>query len=348
MSNGFSESELERVALQWLKDAGYAVAFGAEIAPGEARAERDDHHEVLLARRLRDALERLNPDLPPDLLEEAFRKLTRTESPSLIQNNRAFHRMLTEGVTVEQRRKDGSIAGIQVRPLDFEEPDNNNWLAVNQFTVVEGRHKRRADVVIFVNGLPLAVIELKNPADEQATIWNAFNQLQTYKNEIPSLFRFNELLIVSDGVEARVGSLTSDRERFMPWRTIDGKSLAPATVPQLQVVIEGIFDKRRFLSLIRHFVAFEDEGSGKISKKIAGYHQFHAVNKAIEATIKASRAIGDRRCGVIWHTQGSGKSLTMVFYAGRLVMHPAMENPTIVVLTDRNDLDDQLFGTFSR
>jgi type I restriction enzyme R subunit len=348
VNGGFTESELEEAALEWLDGVGYAVLHGAEIAPGEEKAERDDYHEVILARRLREALERLNPDLPPELLDEAFRKLTRTESPSLIQNNRAFHRMLTEGVTVEQRREDGSIAGVQVRLLDFEEPDNNDWLAVNQFTVVEGQHERRADVVIFVNGLPLATIELKNPADEQATIWSAFNQLQTYKNEIPSLFRFNELLIVSDGVEARVGSLTSDRERFMPWRTIDGKSLAPATVPQLQVVIEGIFDTRRFLSLIRHFVAFEDEGSGKISKKIAGYHQFHAVNKAIEATIEASRATGDRRCGVIWHTQGSGKSLTMAFYAGRLVMHPAMENPTIVVLTDRNDLDDQLFGTFSR
>jgi type I restriction enzyme R subunit len=348
VSGGFTESELEEAALEWLDGVGYAVAHGAEIAPGEAKPERDDYHEVLLARRLRDALERLNPDLPPDLLEEAFRKLTRTESPSLIQNNRAVHRMLTEGVTVEQRREDGSIAGVQVRLIDFDDPDNNDWLAVNQFTVVEGQHERRADVVIFINGLPVAVIELKNPADEQATIWSAFNQLQTYRNEIPSLFRFNELLIVSDGVEARVGSLTSDRERFMPWRTIDGESLAPATVPQLQVVIEGIFDKRRFLGLIRHFVAFEDEGSGKISKKIAGYHQFHAVNKAIEATIKASQVSGDRRCGVIWHTQGSGKSLTMVFYAGRLVMHPAMENPTIVVLTDRNDLDDQLFGTFSR
>jgi type I restriction enzyme R subunit len=348
LSDGFSESELEQVALTWLSESGYAVAHGVEIAPGEAKPERDDYHEVLLARRLRDALERLNPDLPPELLEEAFRKLTRTESPSLIQNNRAFHRMLTEGVTVEQRRDDGSIAGVQVRLIDFDDPDNNDWLAVNQFTVVEGQHERRADVVIFINGLPLAVIELKNPADEQATIWSAFNQLQTYRNEIPSLFRFNELLIVSDGIEARVASLTADRERFMPWRTIDGESLAPATVPQLQVVIEGIFDKRRFLSLIRHFVAFEDEGSGKISKKIAGYHQFHAVNKAIEATIKASQVSGDRRCGVIWHTQGSGKSLTMVFYAGRLVMHPAMENPTIVVLTDRNDLDDQLFGTFSR
>lgn len=348
MSDSFSESELEQVALQWLKDAGYAAAHGAEIAPGEAKAERDDYHEVILARGLRDALERLNPDLPPELLEEAFRKLTRTESPSLVQNNRAFHRMLTEGVTVERRRDDGSIAGVQVRLLDFNDPDNNDWLAVNQFTVVEGRHERRADVVLFINGIPLVVVELKNPADEQATIWSAFNQLQTYRNEIPSLFRFNELMIVSDGVEARVGSLTADRERFMPWRTIDGESLAPATVPQLQVVIEGIFDKRRFLSLIRHFVAFEDEGSGKVSKKIAGYHQFHAVNKAIEATIKASHATGDRRCGVIWHTQGSGKSLTMVFYAGRLVTHPAMENPTIVVLTDRNDLDDQLFGTFSR
>ncbi len=343
-----AESDVEAAAFEWLAGLGYLVQFGSEIAPGEPKGERDDYHEVILARRLREALERLNPALPPELLEEAFRKLTRTESPSLVQNNRAFHRMLTEGVTVERRREDGSIAGVQVRLLDFEEPDNNDWLAVNQFTVVEGRHERRADVAVFANGLPLATIELKNPADEQATIWSAFNQLQTYKNEIPSLFRFNELMIVSDGVEARVGSLTSDRERFMPWRTIDGESLAPATVPQLQVVIEGIFDKRRFLSLIRHFVAFEDEGSGKVSKKIAGYHQFHAVNKAIEATIEASRATGDRRCGVIWHTQGSGKSLTMVFYAGRLAVHPAMENPTIVVLTDRNDLDDQLFGTFSR
>ena len=348
MSGAFTESELEEVALEWLDGVGYTIAHGAEIAPGEPKAERDDHHEVILARRLREALERLNPDLPPDLLEEAFRKLTRTESPSLVQNNRAFHRILTEGVTVEQRREDGSIAAVQVRLIDFNDPESNDWLAVNQFTVVEGQHERRADIVIFVNGLPLAVIELKNPAEEQATIWSAFNQLQTYKNEIPSLFRFNELLIVSDGIEARVGSLTSDRERLMPWRTVDGKSLAPASVPQLQVAIEGIFDKQRFLSLIRHFVAFEDESSGKVSKKIAGYHQFHAVSRAIETTIEASQATGDRRCGVIWHTQGSGKSLTMAFYAGRLAVHPAMENPTIVVLTDRNDLDDQLFGTFSR
>lgn len=348
MSDAFKESELEEAALEWLADAGYAVAHGAEIAPGEAKAERDDYHEVLLGRRLRGALERLNPDLPSDLLEEAFRRLTRTESPSLVQNNRAFHRMLTDGVTVEQRRDDGTIAGVQVRIVDFDDPDNNDWLAVNQFTVVEGQHERRADVVIFLNGLPLAVIELKNPADEQATIWSAFNQLQTYKNEVPSLFHFNELMVVSDGLEARVGSLTSDRERFMPWRTIDGQSIAQSTVPQLQVVIGGIFDKERLLSLIRHFVVFEDEGSGKLSKKVAGYHQFHAVNKAVEATIQASRTTGDRRCGVIWHTQGSGKSLTMVFYAGRLAVHPAMENPTIVVLTDRNDLDDQLFGTFAR
>lgn len=348
MSDGFAESEVEEAALSWLSDLGYNIEHGAAIAPGESKAERDDYHDVVLGRRLRETLERLNPDLPPDLLEEAFRKLTRTESPSLIQNNRAFHRMLTEGITVEQRRNDGSIGGVQVRLVDFDEPDDNDWLAVNQLTVVEGQHERRADVVIFVNGLPLAVIELKNPADEKATIWSAFNQLQTYKNEIPSLFRFNELMVVSDGVEARVGSLTAIRERFMPWRTIDGESLAPVTIPQLQVVIQGAFEKRRFLDLIRHFVVFEDEGGGTLSKKIAGYHQFHAVNKAVEATLAAARPQGDRRCGVIWHTQGSGKSLTMVFYAGRLVLHPAMENPTVVVLTDRNDLDDQLFGTFSR
>ncbi len=348
MSNGFTESELEEAALEWLGGLGYAVAHGAEIAPGEAKAERDDYHDVVLGRRLREALERRNPELSADVLDEAFRKLGRIEFPSLVLNNRAFHRMLIEGVTVEQRRDDGSIGGVQVRLVDFDEPDDNDWLAVNQLTVVEGQHERRADIVLFVNGLPLAVIELKNPADENATIWSAFNQLQTYKNEIPSLFRFNELMVVSDGVEARVGSLTAIRERFMPWRTIDGESLAPATIPQLQVVIQGAFEKRRFLDLIRHFVVFEDEGGGTLSKKIAGYHQFHAVNKAVEATLAAARPQGDRRCGVIWHTQGSGKSLTMVFYAGRLVLHPAMENPTVVVLTDRNDLDDQLFGTFSR
>jgi type I restriction enzyme R subunit len=256
--------------------------------------------------------------------------------------------MLVDGVNVEFARPDGSIAGAQAWLVDFDKPENNDWLAVNQFTVAEGQHTRRPDVVIFLNGLPIAAIELKNSADENATIWNAFNQLQTYKDQIPSLFVYNELLVISDGLEARVGSLSADREWFMPWRTIEGEELAPASTPQLQVLIQGLFEKRRLLDFLRYFIVFEDSGKGDPVKKIAGYHQFHAVNKAVQTTIKATRPAGDRRAGVVWHTQGSGKSLTMVFYAGRLVLDPKMQNPTIVVITDRNDLDDQLFGTFSR
>ena len=251
-------------------------------------------------------------------------------------------------MTVEYTRPDGSIGGAQVRVFDFDNPENNDWVAVNQFTVVEGQNNRRPDVLIFVNGLPIALMELKNPADENATIWTAFKQIQTYKAQIPSLFTYNELLIISDGMEARVGSLTADTERFMPWRTIEGEELAPPGMVQLQVVIQGLLDKRRLLDFIRYFVVFEDEGGGVLTKKIAGYHQFHAVNRALATTIQASAETGDRRVGVVWHTQGSGKSLTMAFYAGRLVLEPRLENPTIVVITDRNDLDDQLFGTFSR
>jgi GxxExxY protein len=264
----------------------------------------------------------------------------------------------------------GSLGGDLVRVLDFDNPENNDFLAVNQFTVVEDRHERRPDVVLFVNGLPLAVMELKNAADEDATIWSAFNQLQTYKQQIPSLFTFNEALMISDGVEARIGTISADRERFAPWRTIAGEDLAPASMPELQVVLEGAFEKTRFLQLVRHFIVFEPTtndpqtgvrgskmthsepttpvvGSGFI-KKMAGYHQFHAVNLALAATLKATGAGGDRRVGVVWHTQGSGKSLTMAFYAGRVILEPAMKNPTVVVITDRNDLDDQLFGTFDR
>ena len=256
--------------------------------------------------------------------------------------------MLVDGVNVEYSRPDGSIAGAQAWLVDFDNPENNDWLAVNQFTVAEGQHTRRPDVVIFLNGLPIAVIELKNSADENATISNAFNQLQTYKDQIPSLFAYNEFLVISDGLEARVGSLSADREWIMPWRTIEGEELAPASTPQFQVLIQGLFEKRRLLDFLRYFIVFEDSGKGDPVKKIAGYHQFHAVNKAVQTTIKATRPNGDRRAGVVWHTQGSGKSLTMVFYAGRLVLDPEMQNPTIVVITDRNDLDDQLFGTFSR
>lgn len=344
---GVSESTVEDAALGWFDGLGYTVLHGPEIAPEEPAAERDSYEDVVLAGRLRKAIDRLNPRIPAEARREAFRKVTLPESPSLVANNRTFHRMLVDGVEVEYQREDGSIAGDRVRLIDYKNPENNDWLAVNQFTVIEAGHNRRPDVVVFVNGLPLAVIELKNPADEEATIWTAFNQLQTYKQDIPSLFVFNEALIVSDGMQARIGSLTANKEWFLPWRTIEGEELAPETMLQLEVLTRGVFDRGRFLDYVRHFIVFEEERKETV-KKLAGYHQYHAVNQAVEATAKASGPHGDKRCGVVWHTQGSGKSLTMAFYAGRIILHPAMENPTLVVLTDRNDLDDQLFGTFSR
>ena len=348
MLTGFTESIVEEAALAWLGAKGYTVLHGPEIAPGEAMAERDSYGQVVLEGRLRQALARLNPEVPADALDEAFRKLTRLDSPSLVGNNHALHRMLVEGIPVEMQRADGSRGHEPVWALDFADPENNDFLAVNQFTVVEDKHDRRPDVVLFVNGLPLAVMEFKNAADEKADIWKAFNDHQTKKAQIPSLFAYNEALVISDGVEARIGTLTADREWFMPWRTIEGEALADTKLPQLQVVLEGAFDKRRFLDLIRHFIVFEDVGGGVLVKKMAGYHQYHAVNAALEETARAAGAGGDRRVGVVWHTQGSGKSLTMAFYAGRVVLHPAMENPTLIVITDRNDLDDQLFGTFAR
>ncbi|HXF44791.1 MAG TPA: type I restriction endonuclease subunit R, partial [Burkholderiaceae bacterium] len=371
MSDAFSESVVEQAALAWLEDAGWPVAHGPDIAPDTLLAERRDYGEVVLARRLRDALARLNPELPAEALEDAFRKLTRPEGADLLQRNRHCHRLLIDGVTVEYRDADGGIRGAQARAIDFDDPGNNDWLAVNQFTVVENKHERRPDVVLFVNGLPLAVLELKNTADEDATVWTAWQQLQTYQAEIPSLFATNGMLVVSDGVQARVGALAAGREWFKPWRTIAGERLADSHVPELQVVIEGVFAPRRFLDLVRDFIVFEDDGSGRLVKKMAGYHQFHAVRVAVEETLRAARlqqqahraqqewgryeagrkpggAPGDRRIGVVWHTQGSGKSLTMAFYAGRIIREQAMENPTLVVLTDRNDLDDQLFATFSR
>ncbi|MGQ9928658.1 MAG: type I restriction endonuclease subunit R, partial [Chloroflexaceae bacterium] len=361
-----TESDIESATLAWLESAGWVVRNGAEIAPGELAAERTDYGQVWLSQRLRDALARLNPGLPQEALDEAFRKITHPEGATLEARNRALHRLLVDGVTVEYRTDDGGIRGAQARVIDFDEPDNNNWLAVNQFTVVENRRERRPDIVLFVNGLPLVVIELKNPADEGATIWTAFQQLQTYKAELPTLFAFNEVLVVSDGLEARIGTLTAGREWFKPWRTIGGETLADQSMPELQVVIEGVFAPRRFLDLVRDFIVFEDDGGGRIVKKMAGYHQFHAVQVAVGETLRAAELAhgdhvaepagryeaggkpGDRRVGVVWHTQGSGKSLTMVFYAGRIIREPAMENPTVVVLTDRNDLDDQLFATFSR
>jgi type I restriction enzyme R subunit len=346
--SGFSESVVEDAALAWLAEVGFGVAHGPEIAPGEPAAERDSFSEPLLPGRLRQALQRLNPKVPADALDEAYRRVTRIDTPQLLDANHAFHTFLVDGVPVDYLRADGTTAHDLVRLVDFENEAANDFLAVNQFAVIDGRANRRPDIVLFVNGLPLAVIELKNAADEGATIWSAFRQLQTYKQQIPALFTFNEVLVVSDGLEARVGTLSADRERFMPWRTIDGSALASSRLTELEVLLRGVFEPRRFLDLLRHFVVFEDDGRGASVKKMAGYHQFHAVQKGVETTVAASKPRGDRRAGVVWHTQGSGKSLTMAFYAGRVIVEPAMANPTLVVLTDRNDLDDQLFATFSR
>ena len=367
-----TEAEVEQAALSWLEGVGWQVAHGPDIAPDTPNAERADYGQVALERRLRDSLAELNPGLPADALDDSFRRLTRPDGSTLEARNRAFHRMLVNGVEVEYRESGGRVRGDQVRVIDFDDPANNDWLAVNQLTVTENRNTRRADIVLFVNGLPLGIIELKNPADEDATIWTAYQQLQTYKSDLPSLFSMNAMLMVSDGVEARVGALTAGREWFKPWRTITGETPADPNMTELQVMLEGVFDPDRFLALVRDFIVFDDDGSGALVKKMAGYHQFHAVRVAVNETLRAANlqrealriaderggryeaglnpggALGDRRIGVVWHTQGSGKSLTMAFYTGAIVREPAMENPTIVVLTDRNDLDDQLFGTFSR
>ena len=368
-----NESTVEDAALAWFAELGYAIGHGPDIAPGEPAAERDSFGEVVLVGRLRAAIRRLNPAMPEEAREEALRKLLRVGTPALTQTNRAFHHMLRDGVPVEYPRPDGSIAGDHARLVDFEHAGTNDWLAVNQFTVVEGQHNRRPDIVVFVNGLPLGLIELKNAVDEDATIWSAYAQLQTYKAEIASLLHYNAVLVVSDGLQARMGSVTANQEWFKVWRTIDGRQDAAPQSLELEVLIKGVFERQRFLDLLQHFIVFEEDAdSGALHKIIAGYHQFHAVNAAVEETVRASGMVdrnlarqdeaagnywagrmhggkpGDRRAGVVWHTQGSGKSFSMLFYAARVVRHPAMQNPTLVVLTDRNDLDDQLFGQFQR
>ena len=366
-----TEADVEQAALDWLSGLGWQVTYGPDIAPDATDAERGDYGQIVLERRLRSAINGLNPELSLSALDDAYRKLTRPAGSTLAARNRSFHRMLVDGVTVEHRDGDGHIRGAQVRSIDFDDPARNDWLAMNQFTVTEDRNTRRPDIVLFVNGLPLGLIELKNPGDEDATIWTAWQQVQTYRTELPSLFAMNETLVVSDGTAARVGTLTSGREWFKPWRTTTGETLAAPELTELQVLLEGIFEPGRFLALIRNFIVFEDGGGGPLIKKMAGYHQFGAVRAAIDETLRAARLQrasdgfsdphslyeagrrpggepGDHRIGVVWHTQGSGKSLTMAFYAGAVIREPAMENPTIVVLTDRNDLDDQLFGTFAR
>ncbi|MEY2563335.1 MAG: type restriction enzyme subunit [Verrucomicrobiota bacterium] len=362
------ESVVEDAALSWFEKLGYAVEQAAALAPDGAAAERRSFAEVVLAGKLRDAITRLNPAIPDDAREEALRKVLRHDAPSLVGNNRLFHQTARDGVPVEYRRGDGSIAGDRVRLIDFDNPDANDWLAVNQFTVIEGQNNRRPDIVVFVNGLPLGIIEMKVPEDTDKWFAAAYNQIQTYKQEIPSLMHYNEVTVISDGLEARIGSLTANQEWFKVWRTIEGEFDAPKTALELETLIRGVFEKRRFLDLIRNFIVFEDDpDTGAVHKLMAGYHQFHAVKAAVDETIRAigkdrtgeaegtywagkmqGGTEGDRRVGVVWHTQGSGKSLSMLFYAGCIIEEPAMENPTLVFLTDRNDLDDQLFGQFQR
>jgi type I restriction enzyme, R subunit len=374
-----SEAQLENALLDQLVDLGYACTSDDIIGPDGKQPEREAYDEVVLKGRLEAALARLNPALPTEARADALRRLTQSELPNLLEENRRIHRLLTEGADVEYFSQDHVLTAGKVNLIDFERPDRNDWLAVQQFTVVAGQYRRRPDVVVFVNGLPLAVIELKAPGGESATLSGAFNQLQTYKQQIPELFRSNALLVTSDGLNARIGSLSADLERFMPWRTTNGRLIEPKGTPEQGILIEGVFEPNRSLDLLRHFTVFsasrDKSGGDGLIKIIAGYHQFHAVKKAVASTLRASRVAstlhpgrpnrvaedpaeyglpgvdsqpsGDRKAGVIWHTQGSGKSLLMAFYAGLLVFEPRMENPTLVVLTDRNDLDDQLFATFA-
>jgi len=338
--NSIRENEIEEIAIGYLQGLGYKYLNGLVLSPDGEHPERK-YNEVVLVTRLRDAIDKLNPLLSQDAKEEALKKVLRSDSPNALINNENFHKRLTEGVEVEVRTADG-IRGEKVYIADFNKPENNEFLAVNQFTIIEGNQNKRPDIILFINGLPLAVIELKNAVDENATIKSAFSQLQTYKQAIPSLFTFNELMIVSDGWHALCGTVTSDFGRFMSWKTKDGRTTADTLQPQMEVMFVGMLNKQTLMDLIRHFIVFE-KSKDKTLKKVAAYHQYYAVNKAVTATQIATAKTGDRKAGVVWHTQGSGKSLSMVFYVGKLVL----ENPTIVVLTDRNDLDDQLYETFT-
>ena len=373
-----SEEEVESALLQQLQSLGYTHKTEKDIGPDGKDPERSSYSECILIKRLETAIERINPHLPPEARQDALNKILATETPSLIEENRRLHSLIVDGINVEYYAEDGTIRGDQVFVIDFDNIEKNDWLIIDQFTVIENSHNRRPDVVVFVNGLPLGVIELKNPGTEKASLTSAYNQLQTYKSEISSLFRTNAALVTSDGLLARIGSLTANEERFMPWRTTDGENVEAKGTPEMLTLIEGVFEKKRFLKLAQNFTVFgqsqDKQGQSKIIKIVAGYHQFHGVEKAITATLHAlpnktdeneygsgmqedpkefglpsatDHPEGDKRIGVIWHTQGSGKSLLMAFYAGRLVQHPKLENPTIVVITDRNDLDDQLFSTFS-
>lgn len=367
-----SESEIETLAIERLQTLGFDYVYGPDIAPDSLNPERDSFAEVLLTKRLRNAVARINPTLPPAALDEAIKVVQRISSPELLVNNETFHRLLTEGVNVSYQ-KDGNTRGDLVWLVDFDHPDNNEFVVANQFTIIENNQNKRPDIILFVNGLPLVVIELKNAADENTTLKSAYQQLNTYKETIPSLFTYNGFVVISDGLEAKAGSISAGLSRFMAWKTADGKVEASHLVSQLETLINGMLNKATLLDLVRHFIVFEkskkeDPVTKQISisnvKKLAAYHQYYAVNAAVVSTLRATadagiaqdpasyglpsvknQPRGDRKAGVVWHTQGSGKSLSMVFYTGKIVL--ALDNPTILVITDRNDLDDQLFDTFA-
>lgn len=344
MIKRFTESDVEEAALEWFEELQYQVTSGPIISLGGENQERKSYKDVVLVDRLKTALKKINPNSSEEVLEIALRKIIHPETPNLIVNNHNFHKMVTEGIEIEYL-KDGHKKTDQIWVFDFKIIKNNDFLAVNQFTVKENR-QRRPDIMIFINGLPIGIIELKNPGDENATTKGAFNQVQnTYKNDIPSIFTHNEIIVVSDGVEAKIGTTTTTWDRFSPWRIIELDKIEPNSVPELEVVIKGIFQKSRLLNILKNFIVFEIDEKETI-KKVASYHQYKAVTKAVDSTLQASSLKGDKKIGVVWHSTGAGKSLSMIFYSGKIIDENEMKNPTIVVLTDRNDLDNQLFESF--
>lgn len=350
--SAFNENTVELAALEYFAELGYRTLHGPDIAPGESGAERDSYEEVFLWGRLRDAIRRINPGASPALVDEAIKRVRRAESQSPIDENYRLHQLITEGVPVEHRDTDGALRTTRLWLVDFEQPENNDWVAINQFTIVENGKNRRPDVLVLVNGLPLALLELKNPTAEHATLKSAWNQVQTYRQDIPSVFIPNAVTVISDGTSAAMSSYAGAFEHYAPWKTIEGREVV-SDRPALEVLIKGVFEPKRFLDIVQNFVVFSDEtatdkATGQptrvLVKRVAKYHQYWAVNAAVESTVQASRPDGDRRGGVVWHTQGSGKSFEMVFYAAKIMRDPRMANPTLVFITDRNDLDDQLFG----
>lgn len=339
-----NEDQVEQISLDWFKELGYDYLHGYDIAPDSSNPQRANYQEVLLLNRLQTALTKLNPLLPTTSIDEAIDRLKKIHNTTLIQSNRAFHELLLKGIPV-QIKVDGVTKGEVVKLIDFHDALNNDFLVVNQYTIKGNKGNRRPDIVVFINGLPISVIELKNPADENADIFKAYNQIQTYKDELEDLFIYNEALIISDGINARIGSLTATNEWFMYWRTIKDETDKPILEFELDTLIKGFFDKELLLDYIQNFILYEDDGKN-IIKKIAGYHQFHGVREAVKSVIDASNN-NSSRGGVVWHTQGSGKSISMACFAGKLIKQPEMKNPTLLIVTDRNDLDGQLYATFS-